>query len=687
MIPFFANPLFLWLLPLAAVPVLFHLFFRVRKRPRPFSTLMFFHRLDPRLSARKQIREWLILALRVLLLLLVLLALARPRWLAGWGGGSVAVVLVVDNSGSMSGAKLKTAVEAANAVIGALEPNDTAGLALLVEDPTVTLPAGLTADKPALRSALNRIAETEATGAVADTLRRALAMLEHSSATRFEVHIFTDLHTAEWARATEMPAARAGVTLTVHRIASPMPKEGNIALTSVDLPGRRLLAGRALPARVTLQNTTAITARARLNAIDDAGNPSAQEIVLIPREEKTLTLVFNPANAGFHWFNVWVEGDAFAADNRAAVGYHCAERGAVLFAGQADDFGVLPVAIAPNQQSGLNPMFITPAALSAEIESKKPLLVVLPAGVSVPEAYVAQGGNALVLPAAEGAEAKKDGAPVLVFQKSAPLFADLRDEKGDVALRNVRAFQFAPVPANGDVLLGLEDGRALLVERQFGKGRIFTSGLAFTPTWSTLPLKGAFLALAQSMALIGEDPGNAVQRLTAGERPLTLTLSPPRGEGTFRSEAPLLSPVRGGEDTGEGARRFTGPVHIRSVAGSPLDWKGQANNAPVLPRAGVYVVEAGNGASYVSVQSSALEGRWEFVSGDKVPALASLTHTVRNYSTPAALANEFKVVSRGLDFYLPLLLAGLAALVGEGWLANQPPRKTNPKSESRNPKE
>ena len=57
----FSNPLFLWLLPAAALPILFHLFFKLKKRPRQFPTLMFFARIAPKLHARRQIRQWLIL--------------------------------------------------------------------------------------------------------------------------------------------------------------------------------------------------------------------------------------------------------------------------------------------------------------------------------------------------------------------------------------------------------------------------------------------------------------------------------------------------------------------------------------------------------------------------------------------------------------------------------------------------
>ena len=90
-----------------------------------------------------------------------------------------------------------------------------------------------------------------------------------------------------------------------------------------------------------------------------------------------------------------------------------------------------------------------------------------------------------------------------MLDKASAIFDDLRDEKGDVALRNVKVFRFLPLrlPAQAAPLLGLEDGRIVLASQKVGQGLLLASGLAFDPAWSTLPLKPAFVALAQGMAL------------------------------------------------------------------------------------------------------------------------------------------------------------------------------------------
>ena len=88
------NSFFTALLPLAALPVLFHLFFRLKQPRRTFPTLMFFRRIDPKLNARRRLRAWLILLLRTLLILCLLFALAKPVWFGVGHAGAVAVVLV-----------------------------------------------------------------------------------------------------------------------------------------------------------------------------------------------------------------------------------------------------------------------------------------------------------------------------------------------------------------------------------------------------------------------------------------------------------------------------------------------------------------------------------------------------------------------------------------------------------------
>ena len=670
------HPFFAWLLPLVALPIVFHLFFRIKKRSRPFPSLMFFHRIDPRLSARRKILEWLVLALRTLFILFLLLALMRPVWFGAGSKGSVATVIVLDNSGSMSGltpsgsTKLQSACGAADALLANLRPEDSAAVVLLVDDPTVPLPAGLSSDKAALRAAIARVKETEATGAAGAALARAAALLEASVATRFEIQVLTDAQAVEWNKAGEVKMPRPGTMVSVHRLLTAPEKVANVSVGGAALPKRKMLAGRRLAFSVALANTSESDAHGRLQWIDDGGGKGLVEVTVPKRGEGSGLVVLEPQSPGLHWANIWYEGDTFLADNRMSLAYLCADKRPVLFLGVPDEFGLLPMALSPSgdgRLSGLVPMFTNVNNFATAVRQVAPVLVVATwetaarASAIVLREYVEAGGNFLILPAAGKADAAgmtpewlgvqphaaehlEQGAPLLAFKKDAAIFHDLRNDKGDVLLRNIKAFRFQTLKLGEQTtaLFGLEDGRALLAERRLGHGTVFLSGLAFDSSWTTLPLKAGFLAVAQGMALAGGDALETLTTLTAGERPLSL--------------------VRGA-------------VEIRSLAGNPFDWKGEPAEVPMLARSGVYAVRSGTNLVYVAVRSSDKEGDRNFLTGDRLPALGSLHAVVRDFTDVETIAAQARQTQTALELFFTFLVLAMLCLAVEGWLANPPPRK------------
>ena len=674
------NPFFLSLLPLAALPIIFHLFFRLRKQARPFPTLLFFTRIDPKLNARRRLRQWLILLLRTLLIAGLLLTLAHPMWLGVGREGSVAVAIVLDNSGSMSGgtddgrSKLKHAVDAARSIVQQLRDQDSAGLVLLVDDPLAAPPAGLTRDKAVLRAALEQVSDTEAGGSVARAVERAAALLEGSDAAHLEIHVLTDLQEEKWGQApTALRAPKRGTTLVIHRLASPRADRPNVSLVAARSPARPVVAGRRVPIEVVLANPSSVECPVRLEWQDDGGARGSQEQILPAHGDKTVLVEVEARNPGFRWLTLALDGDDFAADNRAAVGFFCGEKRRVVFAGANVDFGLLPLAMSPSgggRLSGLMPSFAEGADLQDALRTGEAAFAAMTldslAGGDAAGRWTAlrrfltTGGSVLLLPSltggraathpdwvavsAEAMQSPASGLAVTVVDRSHSLFDDLRDEKGEVGLRNLRAFRFCPLhgtPTNSPIL-ALEDGRPLLLEQKVGNGRLLVSGLAFDPAWSTLPLKPGFVVFAQNLAMSqGIAPTNLFP-LVAGE-PLRFGLSD------------------------------AAAVQAQSLAGSPLDWKGKPADLTTLPRAGIYTVRSGGDTVYVTVRCADKEGRQKFLAGSVVPGLGNLSYRVVDFTGSEALVSELKSLEKSLDL-APLLLAlALLCLLAEGWLANPPP--------------
>lgn len=665
------HPVFFTLLPLALAPVLFHLFFRIRRRAVAFSTFMFFQRIHPRLSERRKVRDWLILLLRVLAIALLLLALAGLLWTSGGRGGRTAAVIVLDNSASMSrrAASGETLLDAAKAAAAAaldtLDAGDSAALVTTVLDPAAPDAGTLRRDRDRIAAALRAVPPTEAAGRPADALGRALEQLSGASGSRREIHVFTDLQENEWSAPSAPAAAPAGLTVRFHRLpAAAAP--ANVTLLGVERPAMRLLASRRIPLTARLKAWDQ-PASLLLNWVDPAGRPGALEVRLAAGEEKAVSFSVGAQLPGSAAAPVWISGDEFEPDNRALAALDVWPRQTVLFLGARPSFGFLPAALAPGGNSalsGLEPVFAEPAEAAAALDRHAPLLTVIPWNRLPPAGPAAEallrnitaGGRLLVVPDAGSApdptavpewlgakpgprETPKEPLSLIPLDKEAPLFASLRDPDGRIRLRQIRVSQFLPLETgtNATALLGLEDGRPLLTQQSRGSGRIYASGLALSGAWSTLPLKPAFLALAQQLALEGATSSAAMTPLQAGD--------------------PIPAPP-------------AGTVRLRSETAPPVEWKGDSARLPVPSRSGIWSLESSAGTFRYAVSANPGEGRFTTLSGNGVPAALGLPHTVETAGSASSVAERIRRDRRGARLFHPLLIACLVALLAESLLAN-----------------
>ena len=673
----FSAPIFLYLLPAAGLPVLFHLFLKQKKRQILFPTLMFFYRTDPRLNSRRKIHQWLLLLMRVLLIAFILLALSRPSFQSTAPlGGTISVVAIVDNSGSMSETvggdrtKLELAVEGTRKLISALGDSAKVNIVTLVEDPAVTFANTLTSDRESLLSALDELTPTAATGDADRALAKAFRLLQADSGAGGVVHVFSDLQESEWGD-EDLRSESADETISVyfHRIASVAREQPNVAISSVQYPRQKILPKHPITVGVVCRNNSDADATIRLNSIDDGDNKNVQNIVIEPGRSRIVEIETKADVAGFHWIRAWIEGDGFSADNETGIGLLCQQTATVWFAGSRAEFGVLPTALSPDDYGQLTGMISKFGKIDRipQVNSEKPILVVTTwqaigqsgQNSSALEAYVHSGGNLLVVPSNRSAGAKasppawlgaqtKDrrfnsrGTQLDVLEKDAGFWNRIREVTESISLENVRAFSYYPLQLSEDFtpLFGADFENVLFAHRELGGGNIYVSGTAFDPRWTTLPLTGLMVVAAQRMATGGE---------------------------SFEREA-MLSLVAG--ETLKGIDTGGQQVEVTSLVGDPVEWEGQVGEMPVLTKPGVYQVKAGDKDYCVSVRSSEKEGLTQFVEGSQIPALEKITHTVVDYSPTDELEKYHYGHSRTFELFLPLVILATIALLAEGWLAN-----------------
>jgi hypothetical protein len=217
----FLNPIFLFGLAAAAIPIIIHLFTRRRPREVRFSSLEFLTEVNQSEIRRLRIKQWLLLLLRTLAVAAIALAMARPAVKGSVGlksGAATTVVALVDQSGSMGAAApggqhdATLAIEARRVIedlLTTLGPGDELLLVPYDRAPhPVTPKPG--SDLGRLRAAAHAIQATAYTTDHTQALEFAAAALKQSHSLNRELFWVSDFQSAGFARAGE---ARAPTTI------------------------------------------------------------------------------------------------------------------------------------------------------------------------------------------------------------------------------------------------------------------------------------------------------------------------------------------------------------------------------------------------------------------------------------------------------------------------------------------
>lgn len=204
----FLNPLFLFGLAAAAVPILIHLFTRKRPREMPFPSLEFLSEVNRSEIRRLRLRQWLLLLLRTLAVATLALAMSRPA-LRGTAGlsrhASTTVVALVDESGSMGamapdGTLLAGAKRAVESLLGTLGPADELLLVPYDQGPH-PVSAGPLTDVARLRAETQSLAPTARATDHAPALEFAARALAASRSLNRELFWLSDFQATGFAGA------------------------------------------------------------------------------------------------------------------------------------------------------------------------------------------------------------------------------------------------------------------------------------------------------------------------------------------------------------------------------------------------------------------------------------------------------------------------------------------------------
>lgn len=509
-------PVFLLGLALLALPFWLHRLAHQRAPRRRFSSLMFMRPGDEQRLVRRQLRHPWILLMKLLAICVAVMAFAQPlvesNVMQPSVEGTTLQVMVIDTSMSMGlGDRWQRAQARMDDVLSDIELGDEVMLVSAGDRLEVLVgPGRNTVD---IAGALARTTPGEGRLAFAGLLRRvaSIARAVSESNASLHLHLVSDFQASGGAARFGELTAGEGVAFTLHDVA-PSKVEDNWAIEQIrTFSGARkggievvvksfAATGRERRLELRLEGERVSSARLYIPAAGRA----AHEFVAIeaPRGDSRIEVRFESA-------------DSLAADDhrRAVIANRPAERVLVMTnASSGQDALYLQSALAASPALGFRAEKAAPDDWDELRFEDFPLVVlsdppVLSAVLGRQLArYVDAGGAALIF---LGDEAKRNARVPLtghILRRAATFgarafesVAEADDSHpvsaGAVQWEGVSFYDHVAIELqDGDrVLMRLEGGMPLLVEHEFGLGRVLIFTSALDREWSNLSMEPEFI--------------------------------------------------------------------------------------------------------------------------------------------------------------------------------------------------
>ena len=329
-------PMLGWLAA-AAVPLVIHLWSRRRYREMSWAAMEYLLAAVRQQSRRLRLEQWLLLALRTLLIVLLVLAVAEPvlnrGGLASAGGGPTHRVLVFDGSYSMTyrptdKSRFARAKELAARIVEEARQGDAFSLVLMAAPPRVV--AGpLAFDAAAVRAEIEHLDPLDTAADLPATVTAVQQLLdkarrENPRMERQEVYFLTDLQRADWSPdlsgrgLTEFRRRSAALAEVAKLVVMDLgqPSAENLAVTGLHALDSIAVVGENVSIEVRLKNFGRQPRPRQPVAlwVDDRED-ARQTIDVAPSGEASLAFSHRFETPGDHVVEARAEGDALEVDN------------------------------------------------------------------------------------------------------------------------------------------------------------------------------------------------------------------------------------------------------------------------------------------------------------------------------------------------------------------------------------
>jgi hypothetical protein len=554
----FLNPAVLFGILAASIPVLIHLLNLRKLKKIEFSTLAFLKELQKNRIRKVKLKQWLLLALRVLIILLLVFAFARPTLEGVAIGGTTSAakttaVFILDDTFSMSvvdanGSYLNQAKESIQELIRNLQEGDEAALILVSEKNKEEI-------KPStnLLELINKVDEAEpaySSEYLHNAVVKASEILGQSKNFNKEIYIFSDFQKSRISEGSLSDLSQLlDEKVKIYSFNYSGKNIYNVGIDDLKIETQIFEKDKPVVFNVTVTNYSSDDVNNLVVSLFLNDERTAQQSVSLgARTSIVVTMEALIKEAGYNDVFAEIEDDEIIQDNRRYTTLFIPDKiPFIIFYDKEDDIRFVELAL---QSSGNIETFkISKRSLNqlsaVNLNQYDVAFVVGSENIASPERlkqFIENGGglflfpgnestesgfqsllNAINLPLVQGSFGEKENKDNVVnFDKTEfnhPVFQNIFTEgvKRNIESPEINHHLRISSEGKGTTIISLMNGSSFLSEYKVGNGKVFLCNTSPVLSWSDFPLKGIFPPLINKSVFYLASENETERKYLAGE--------------------------------------------------------------------------------------------------------------------------------------------------------------------------
>lgn len=552
----FLNPAILFGLIAASIPIIIHLLNLRKLKKIDFSTLQFLKELQKNKIRKIKIKQWLLLALRVLIILAIVTAFARPTLVGVSIGGTTSAakttaVFILDDTFSMSvvdqnGSYFNQAKEAIKNVLTQFEEGDEFGLVLVSHQPEELI---WTSNIARFSEEISSTKISFASGKLNNAIVKAAELISEANNFNKEIYLFTDFQKGRLANENELTDLKEqlGEQVRLYSFNYSGKEVFNFGIDDLKINTQIFEKDKPIKFEAVVKNYSDRLKENLVVSLFINGDRLAQQSVnLSPGEIKIANLEASAKNYGYNEVIAEIEEDDILEDNTRYTSFFIPEKISVLILyDNIQDTKLVEAALKSVSQQNYFELTIKKVEQISGTQLNNYQVIILissnfaNAGNKLKE-FTNSGKGLTIFPSSDfnspnfisslksinvsvpGGFVKLDEGQSINFNEidfNHPVFENIfvEDKKRQVESPDFFSYYKINPAGKGKTIISLEDESSFLSEYSVSEGKVFLFNSSPLFSWNDFPIKSIFAPLVTKSVMYLSSKNSSDNNYLAGE--------------------------------------------------------------------------------------------------------------------------------------------------------------------------